>query len=145
MTDTAPVLNTELLEAAADWAIEHEKSDWQDREEADWPNIITWDQTYYRRVDPECGTTMCLAGIACTIAGGVWLTVSSVLEYLQFEPGDEHSTVYYDEIRVTWAHVRAKRILGLTNSEAEYLFDGDYAGAEALRKRVKRVSNGELR
>jgi hypothetical protein len=138
MTDTElPVLNTALLEEAADYAINHEKYGN--------PDNVIWDQRYYHWVS-LCNTFMCIAGITCELAGGQWINNNiGAMSSLHTETDDDRYTLLYGEIPITSAGARAKRLLGLTDEEVTYLFSGGYAGADELRTRVKRISNGELR
>jgi hypothetical protein len=134
MTD--PVLNSTLLEEAADYAIEH------DKENAN-PDGVTWYQAYYRQVR-DCGTTLCLAGIVCEMTGGRWANDIAMEEFLYADPADAEYTINYGIYTVVAAANRARRLLGLTLVESSYLFE-EYDGADELRKRVKRVINGETR
>lgn len=138
MTSEAPVLNTALLEEVADYAIDHEGSDNQDN--------VVWDQVHFRWVTP-CNTFMCIAGITCELTGGKWISRNKNLgDFLHIEADDESTLLYYcGTLSITTADARAQRLLGLTDTEARYLFAGDYAGADELRNRVKRISNGEFR
>lgn len=96
------------------------------------------DQTGYRYYDENrCETTLCLAGWAAQLAGGRWvLPDGPILEdpdavagsdELYAEPEDDPEVVdryTYDGrvIHVVEAHERAKRVLGLTDDETNYLF-----------------------
>lgn len=133
MTNELPVLNTELLERAMEYAIAHEQRG---------GDGVKWDQAFYY-VNNACGTTMCLAGITCELTDARW--ADSYYEgFVQHEPGDvcmhPHQLPGLVSVRS-----RAVRLLGLTCDEANYLFDGRYHGAGELRLRVKLVVNGEFR
>lgn len=131
-----PVLNRELLEQVADYAAEHVTPDYAD--------ATKWDQRRYRSV-LNCGTTLCLAGIACTLAGGRWADKQLMIEHLYAEPEDTYTIEYQEDLFLTPAANRAQQLLGLTDDERVYLFAGTYNEVEELRMRVKRVLNGELR
>lgn len=83
----------------------------------------TWEQGSYR-----CGTGMCFAGWAAELAGGHWLAGPDDAgnSYLIAEPDDGEGAfiIRRSGEAVVDAHVRAQRILGLTWSQAEDLFDG---------------------
>jgi hypothetical protein len=135
MTNEYPPLNTELLERAMEYAIAHEQHTSHDE--------VLWNQSIYRVVQ-DCGTSMCLAGIICELAGGNWLTTSLLESYLAAEPDDTDYLCYPTDYLIS-AYSRAQRLLGLAKGEADYLFAGDYNNAEELRLRVKRVINLEFR
>lgn len=92
-----------------------------------------WDQDVYR-----CGTGMCFAGWACQLAGGRWAfpADSERPQYLHAVQGDEPEAVHFiGGHRVIRAHVRARRILGLSHTQAYCLFDEDN-DLRALRRMV---------
>lgn len=81
----------------------------------------TWEQDRYR-----CGTGMCFAGWAATLAGGRWVIEdltdpppSDEAEYMVAEP--EEGGEAYGKV---WAPERARRVLGLTHLQASRLFAG---------------------
>jgi len=77
----------------------------------------TWDQQEWRR-KAECGTVMCFAGWACTLAGGQWYRASDHVfrSFLKAEDDDERPS------GMVPAESRAKRVLGLTWQQANMLF-----------------------
>lgn len=81
-----------------------------------------WHQRHWR-----CGTGMCFAGHAATLAGGQWVTGPDdfMSEYLA---GDSVGDV-------EWAPVRAARLLGLDEDQSDYLFAGSNT-IEDLRRIV---------
>jgi hypothetical protein len=134
-----PQLNTELLEAAVDFAVEHNTYDEPEKSNS---TAIIWDQANWRTVK-DCGTFMCLAGITCQLTGGQWLSNELYVldnRYLKLE--QEERIAAFDYVS---ASMRATRKLGLTEKEADYLFDGSYKDPDELKLRAKRVINGELR
>lgn len=62
--------------------------------------------------DPECGTTMCVAGAACLVAG---LTLRDSLNRIEYRVRDG----IYE--RLTPAEL-ARPLLGLNDKQADYLF-----------------------
>lgn len=88
-------------------------------------NPSEWDQTWYR-----CDTGMCFAGWAAQLAGGKWHTSDPDLfddldSYLIAEPGDDPATTTLVDgsgVRVVFAPTRARRLLGLSSSQACELF-----------------------
>lgn len=82
-------------------------------------NPDEWNQRHWR-----CGTGMCFAGWAATLAGGQWYEDDQSVhrDELIAEDGD---TGEYDHGGVITVHVddRARRILGLDEGQAERLFD----------------------
>lgn len=79
-----------------------------------------WDQADWRTV---CGTAMCFAGHAATIAGGTWQ--SNQISYLDAVPEDDADKVgHLPSGRVIHVSARAQRDLGLTDDQAHRLFHG---------------------
>lgn len=84
----------------------------------------TWDQEHWRR-KAECGTVMCFAGWACTLAGGRWHTPADEFwrDVLKAEDGDEADNVIpLHKGPVIEAYARGRRVLGLTGPQAADLF-----------------------
>lgn len=85
----------------------------------------TWDQEHWRRKAP-CGTVMCFAGWACTLAGGRWYAAADahLRDVLIAEQGDEedYETTDVNGDEVVSAADRARRVLGLTWEQANWLF-----------------------
>jgi len=82
-----------------------------------------WHQEHYR-----CGSGMCFAGWAATLAGGLWAVEdvdddeeSGDTDMLVAEPGEAKA----DEDGNVWAFNRAQRILGLSSDQACVLFGSD--------------------
>lgn len=96
------------------------------------PNQAGWIQGSYR-----CESGMCFAGWRCHLSGGQWATGPDDRRTVRFpdhelwfaascliaEPGDTY-VADLDGVRVTTAHHRAARLLGLTEGQAAELFDG---------------------
>lgn len=85
-----------------------------------------WNQGAYR-----CGSGMCFAGWAATLAGGQWLTSPYDLawdEFLRPEPEDGPFDVRGDETLIhgpaVHASTRARRLLGIDMNDAAVLFAG---------------------
>jgi hypothetical protein len=87
-----------------------------------------WDQSTWMRTDQKsmCGTAGCIAGWAVELTGRYDLLLARVNEH------DIHNTELYAEYaqdRETgekeFIEEVARRELGLTEDEAEYLFDGN--------------------
>jgi hypothetical protein len=86
-------------------------------------NPADWNQATWR-----CGTGMCFAGWAVTLAGGQWYEdkpTSLYRDELIAEP-DDADDFLNRRIGARTIHVddRAKRVLGLEEGQAEVLFDG---------------------
>lgn len=125
-------------------------------------NPVEWNQASWR-----CGSGMCFAGHAVTLAGGSWATNpgSEYSGWLLAEPGEGGSmsmrvdakgwAIDLDwesdggnggvrEVRCVPAEYRARRLLGLTAEESDRLFEGDNsledieADIGAIRKRKVR-------
>lgn len=89
----------------------------------------TWSQSRYR-----CETGMCLAGWAAEMTGGQWLTgPASALAPLLLaddddDPADTEDFPEDDEpfsgVLAIESHIRAQRLIGLTEDQAERLFAG---------------------
>lgn len=74
-----------------------------------------WRQGYWR-----CGTTMCFAGHAAFLAGGEWFHPEDPMcSYMVAQPGEV--TYLRGAVRV---EDRARRVLGLTEGQADELFAG---------------------
>jgi hypothetical protein len=73
-----------------------------------------WQQTTYR-----CGTGMCFAGHAATLAGGAWMSSNPLDDYMVAEDADDPIQVLDKEIHVKH---RAERVLGLAWHQADRLF-----------------------
>lgn len=73
--------------------------------------------------DWRCGTGMCFAGWAVTLAGGQWKhgPDEAGSDLLVVEPGDSE---FDRRVGSTMAMTRAQRLLGLTEDQADELFDG---------------------
>lgn len=96
------------------------------------PDLTGWVQGAYR-----CESGMCFAGWRCDLSGGRWAFPISDERDIRFpdefqnwasscliaEPGDTYVAAF-DGVRVTTAHHRAARLLGLTEDQAWELFDG---------------------
>ncbi|MGW5259617.1 hypothetical protein ACWEQG_01500 [Microbispora sp. NPDC004025] len=96
------------------------------------PNLEGWQQGSYR-----CESGMCFAGWRCDLSGGQWATGIDDMRTVRFpdhepwfaasclvaEPGDTY-VAELDGVRVTPAHHRAARLLGLNEGQAAELFDG---------------------
>lgn len=72
-----------------------------------------WNQRAYRTVYDGGRATMDYAGWACTLAGGRWI---STTDYLASVPADE------TEDLGVYCPIRARRVLGLTEEQANDLF-----------------------
>jgi hypothetical protein len=84
----------------------------------------TWDQEHWRR-KAECGTVMCFAGWACTLAGGHWYTPADEnwRSVLRAEDADEEANLIpLSGGPVVEADARARRVLGLHDWQAKVLF-----------------------
>ena len=82
-----------------------------------------WNQHRYR-----CGTGMCIAGWGCELAGGRWLHAPDGFwpDLLVAETGDDPEIIRrLDDRDVIDVGIRARRIFGLTYSQAEVLFDAE--------------------
>jgi hypothetical protein len=88
------------------------------------PDGTGWEQGSYR-----CNTGMCFAGWAAELGGGVWATdaTDQYASMLIPEPGDELGRIETMPThgQVVYAPRRAERILGLTDDQADRLFDPD--------------------
>ncbi|RJL21039.1 hypothetical protein [Bailinhaonella thermotolerans] len=84
-----------------------------------------WDQYVYR-VEKESGVAMCLAGWAATLAGGTWADLDFYGRvWLHAEPEDDpHDIAEAGDLRLVNVHERARRLLGLTATQAEQAFSG---------------------
>lgn len=79
------------------------------------------DQAWWRRIN--CNTTMCFGGWACQLAGGQWATVGNLTDTLIATDDDLKRNVYtFEGVRVVDASTRAQRVLGLTEEQADELF-----------------------
>lgn len=105
-----------------------------------------WEQGSWR-----CGTGMCYAGHALTLAGREWaLPEPSTLQpwknsLIKANPGDPSETHWFDStlgIDVTTASDAAERLLGLTKTEADVLFAGSNT-FDDLRWNVERIAAGK--
>lgn len=102
-----------------------------------------WDQRDWRQVaDNRCGTAMCFAGWAAHLDGGRWISDpdDSLAEYLTPVADDRRRDIitpadHWLELpgSVIGADKRATRILGITEEQAEVLFDEDNSLATLVR------------
>lgn len=103
-------------------------------------NPEEWKQSVYR-----CETGMCFAGWVCDLAGGEWLNApfDHWPDALAAEPTDDPLRVVKFGGRrpgVT-ASYRAMRLLGITDEQADDLFEAQNALAE-LREIVAEIKAG---
>lgn len=96
-----------------------------------------WDQSVYR-----CETGMCFAGWAVTLDGGRWKTRPDEDGHalLVAEAEDDEISRKMGDIH---AADRAHRILGLTDGQADALFEGDNT-LDDLRAIVNAICEGRL-
>jgi len=77
----------------------------------------------------RCATGMCFAGTADDLAGGQWYDVGEYRNtaWLWAEPDDDPTMVIESNHghRIVHAADRARRLLNLTVSNADWLFDGN--------------------
>ncbi len=86
----------------------------------------TWKQYTYR-----CDTGMCVAGWAVELTGGRWASPAGDVDndagsdYVLAEHDDHADVVFptFDGLQVTTADERARRLLCLSEKQAEELFD----------------------
>jgi len=132
MTDTLPVLNYDLFEETIAWAYHSAHAD--KKQAVSW-NQDTWTSTH----ENKCRTSFCLAGYVNYVTDNVMFvpagtpyTVISALTRRpvmtqtrtgDFCPLDENGKPDCRDDSNLWA-VHAMKVLGLTESEAEDLFDG---------------------
>lgn len=83
-------------------------------------NERAWDQTVWRRKDPVCGTAMCFAGWAVTLAGDQW--ASEAVEATEIRGDDDSFLVKIGDDRVQEVDDRAAELLGLTYEQVDLLF-----------------------
>jgi hypothetical protein len=81
-----------------------------------------WDQQVWR-----CGTTMCFAGTACDLDGGQWADADMPEDedapYLLRRDGEPEEDTYTNiGPGLIHAATRARRILGLDETQADFLF-----------------------
>lgn len=93
----------------------------------------TWDQRAWR-----CGTTMCFAGHAATLAGGQWADgpYAAYLHAEQDDPADR--VILHGGLRLIYAQDRAQHVLGLDDVQAAALFASDNT-LDALQAIVSRL------
>lgn len=125
-----PALNRELLVRVLD-TIErnperHDQDMWRSHT-CDYDDTChceaRYDDTRVTQHEPRCKTIMCFAGWAAELAGGCWVNEES--SALFAEPHDPSEDVSYSASRgiyVVEAATRARRLLGLTDEEADELF-----------------------
>ena len=110
--------------------------------------------------DWRCASTLCFAGWACELAGGVWAVSDLLMAKFEFEPTTTATTrllyarrgyLKADALDPSWdregdrvhARKRAMRLLNITAGQAEELFsldqDQDLAG---LRREVEALIGG---
>lgn len=103
----------------------------------------TWDQEHWRR-KAECGTVMCFAGWACTLAGGHWYAPSDghLRSWLLAEDEDDRDLLFaFTRDAVIAARYRARRVLGLYEEQAHRLFSHDNT-LEDLHRIVDEICSG---
>lgn len=98
------------------------------------PNVALLNQTLaYIEAHPEewdqktwhCGTTACFAGHAAALNGGEWLgRGSDSLIARDDDPAEDIWAATEDRPAIVEVDRRAKRVLGLTDYQAEDLFEG---------------------
>jgi len=95
-----------------------------------------WDQTNWRTQNPGCGTVMCFAGWAVTLAGGNWYSSAADAHrsWLFAEEGDDRGDLMaFTRGVVIGARWRARRVLGLDGDQADRLFAHDNTLADLNR------------
>ena len=118
---TAPVPNLDLYDRALAHITAHPEQ---------------WVQEEYR-----CGTGMCFAGHTAVLAGGRWLYPGHPRsDLLVAEPGDPEEDIWDACIS---AHDRARRLLGLTEEQADRVFVGTNT-LDDLRRYRDLLARGEL-
>lgn len=143
----SPVLNVELLDATLAEVERAAKRTGRRKPR--------WWQAVYRTSSP-CGTAMCFAGHALTLAGDTWADQEwrfggeAVLARPQERATARRVLVHRanseveQEVRLVSARVAAKRRLGLSEKQADRLFAGGNSLAD-LRHYVHQIKAGELR
>jgi len=99
-----------------------------------------WNQATWR-----CGTGMCFAGWACTLAGGHWYDIDGDIAYLDIEPEDDHSRYeQFTDLSFPLIHVqdRAQRLLDLDDDICDALFIGSNT-LEDLERIVAEIEEEE--
>lgn len=96
----------------------------------------TWKQGSWR-----CETGMCFAGWVCELTGGEWVDTpdNEWGGHLVAEPEDD--ATYVDTVgKVVHASTRANRLLGLSTSETNELFNAsnDITGIRNIIRRIKK-------
>lgn len=97
--------NVELLERTLEYVIAHP----DEHDQNTWRSVLS------------CGTTMCFAGHAATLAGGSWVTIEDHWYGLIPEADDEYQWAYHG-VPYVLVRKRAQRVLGLTDEQANALF-----------------------
>lgn len=121
MTDTtAPTPNVPLLRQTLAYIEAHPEE---------------WNQTTWR-----CGTSACFAGHAAILDGGAWADEESACVTARADdlPDDVFGAAIALRVLV---EDRAQRILGLTDRQADYLFDA-HNGLNDLRRQVAELTGG---
>lgn len=121
------------------------------------PNVLLLRQTLthiaahpgdWKQAEWRCRSGMCFAGTACHLDGGQWAYSSDnrmFADLLIAEAADDDEDVCprHGDGPVIPANERAQRILGLTDDQADRLFDEDNTLAD-LRRIVSDLCGGAL-
>lgn len=101
-----------------------------------------WDQTVWGKKVPGCGTSYCAAGWACVESGDTLRWAAS--NWLRDIPGTQRAWDVESGDAREEIFDRARYLLGLTEEEAEELFDGENDREFMLAKIDHYIEMGEL-
>lgn len=122
-------------------------------DQAYWRASITADGKLYVGLEGDeppnnCKTKFCFAGTTVDRAGGVWINppwFHRGSDHLKPESDDPEEDIYSgDHYQFVYAFARAQRLLGLTEEEADALFDHP-TDIEELRDTIEAIKIGLYR
>jgi hypothetical protein len=93
-----------------------------------------WDQRYWR-LTSDCGTTMCFAGWACTLAGEEWWPIENALS-VHIDHGVATGLAHRYNVNVPFV---AQSYLGIDDLQAHRLFYTETDDLQEMRNIVKEI------
>jgi len=137
--DMEPELNVDLLSRVVEFAVQHAQ-----RQE----DGIRWNQSSWRYVN-SCGTSMCVAGIACQLTDAKYLDKFDYTDWVYADITDNYKNIRTlngaEKVEAVSISSRACNLFGLVEEERHVLFDSCYSTPERLYEIVDDIKNGKYR